>query len=397
MMKRFVEEYGFDDAYIDIYHFGPQCDYAHKYEQYPFFPFIVGLNEHLLEWADFLHKRGMSFTVNAPHPASALSRFGDIITADAGDLTLFPLWFKTRCGTRLNGNLGSLCWRPNPDKTERFSGEIGLFRFNFELSLFNGAFPRGNFYDSTNQKWRVEDEQIRAAQMALWNRNMAFAWNVAQARLVGGEPFRHYVYLHSDGTIFVAIRNGKIHPEKRCVRLNLHRLGLEDDTDCYVFEWDVDEGATFREANLMAEALAQGLYINLEPEETKFLVIFPICVERAASPFVANNILYEQASGMLYSVIQTDFLAFFPLNRIYTSFSTAQILNATEEDGRMNLEISAVPHRESITRFHIPPGKHPQISVTDSLESSIVWSDEDCVEVSVKHSEKTAKIELLME
>jgi hypothetical protein len=369
VMKRFVEQYGFDDAYLDLYYFGPQCDYGHTYEQYPFFPFLVGLNEHLVDWAGYLHQRGMSLTLNAPHHASAWVRFGDIITADAGDLTLFPLWFKTLIGHRLNGNLGSSSWQPDPSKTVRFQGEVGRFRFHYELALFNGAFPRGHFYNSEARQWYTADANVRQAQRDLWSRNLSLAWNVAQSRLVAGEPFWHYFYLHRDGTVFLCARNGTTRREERRVPTDFRRLGWQKEGRYTVVEWNLDEGATLRSGSLPGIELSQGLPVHLEPEETKVWIITPH-----------------------RPVVLTDFFAYFTLRNLYTIFSTAQLVAADERGGRAILALDAVPDRETVTRLRVGSPHRPRVTVSDAQSSEVRWVDPVTVEVRVKHRAQRGKI-----
>jgi len=313
----------------------------------------------------------MSFTVNAPHPASSTMRFGDIITADAGDLTVFALWFKPQSGHRVNGNLGSFCWRPDSDQTQRFRGEAGTFRFNLELSLFNGAFPRGNFYDSLQRRWKTADESVRAEQMALWSRNMACAWQVAQAALVAGEPFRHYVYRHRDGAVFVAARNGTLQPERRTIALDLGWAGLEAEGAYALFEWDVDTGAALRAERVLGRDLAQGLTLDLDAEETKLLVIVP------------------QAP-----VVQTPFLAYWPRRGAHTVFTTGEFAGASEDAVGLHLDVTALPGRRTVTRLRLGGDPRPAVRVEQARESGVTWLENGQVEIAIRHDTAPAQVTL---
>ena len=261
-----IDRYGQDGVFLDLYDDTVDVDWGHAYKQYPFFPLQIAEIEFIKALSEALHKRGKFLVVNAPHPSMQVQPFADAYGSDPMNQDAC-FWYKLQ----LPGK--PFYYLPNPSggketvNSASWYGEA-LSRLHYGvipcLQSWNAGFPHG----LTSAK---DPETV----LAVFQPNIGFWEWLSQGRLIGGgeDPFRELHHKLDDGTHVISHRNPSEAIESFSWQIP---ESFFEGEKCDLIEWSLTDGARKIASGLTAvnESVKKQTRFLL-PKDALFLVIVP--------------------------------------------------------------------------------------------------------------------------
>lgn len=259
-IQRLVTTQHFDSVFLDFYDQATGSDFGRGYAHLPFYPLQVAQMEYAKALADWLHGQGKVFVVNGPDVSFPVHQFADVIWHDMGDRVKFGIWQKMFIGYRLAVALLSA-------PGNRY-GVDDIAKMN-EVGLFNG-FCVTWFQIAADAKQLSPDDFAQASR--LLKESFPVTWEIGRSRLVAGAPLEHYVFRHTDGHVFITLRNESAKPLKRPVRVKLRWLGMEPNRPHAVRTWTL-RGGWQSVVQVKGRQLEDGWLLPVGKGETKVILL----------------------------------------------------------------------------------------------------------------------------